>query len=360
MASFQDLPDELLQHIFEHVQRHESLCALQLTCTAFRAAAEAPIIWEREHRKRWTLPTSIGSDKDAYRKRHLLDRQVTGLIHELPNKTNEAGLRLVYKRITGLPVDTIETCWNISQYDEDEQVRTHARILVRIFHCVSAFEDLIRLRNQKFECEGERLEEYFIGVSRMFYDCNGPTDTTSQWIREKLDEIAEAVRRHFPSDGEPSQVEKQEIMIHILGEKVGFSVFQDQADFECLLLPSLLQRKELSPSTLTILYKCIGRRCPLHVDIFGSTDRFNKELEISSREGLRLMSPDEVVAKIIEVVPILATNGLGYTKGYAVFSMQYLFRVANPGAADVELFRLGMSRRFAADHFYEKAGADKW
>jgi hypothetical protein len=196
----------------------------------------------------------------------------------------------------------------------------------------------------------------------MFYDCSGLTDTTSQWIREKLDEIAEVVQRRFLSHGEISQVEKQEIMIDVLGEEEnGFSVSEDQADFECLFLPSLLQRKELSLSTLMILYKCIGRRCHLDVDIFGSTDRWNNDFAIFSREGLRLLSPDELVTQFIEDVIILTNEGLRYTKGYAVSSLHYLFRTCNPSAAGVEVFRLGMSRRFAADaHFCKNVDADNW
>jgi hypothetical protein len=70
--------------------------------------------------------------------------------------------------------------------------------------CLSALEHFYGLTRQTFDCEGERLEEYIIGVSRMYYGCDGPADITSQWIRARLDFIANIIRDRFPSQQELS------------------------------------------------------------------------------------------------------------------------------------------------------------
>jgi hypothetical protein len=53
----------------------------------------------------------------------------------------------------------------------------------------------------------------------MLYDCDGPADTSSQWIRAHLDEIAAFIQTRFPSHDESFKVEKLDIIIRDLSEE---------------------------------------------------------------------------------------------------------------------------------------------
>jgi regulator of sirC expression with transglutaminase-like and TPR domain len=122
-----------------------------------------------------------------------------------------------------------------------------------MFHSLSAFDHLSSLSSETFDCEGERLEEYAIAVSRMYYNCEGPTDTTSQWIRNRLDVIAETVLGRYPSQGGLSPGRKLEIIAHVLSQEMHFTGNDDYYDYQNSLLLSALQRKRSIPLTLAII-----------------------------------------------------------------------------------------------------------
>ena len=275
MASFEAVPSDLLQYICSYLPDHVSLCNLGLTCRNFRDVAEEPVLWELLHKHRWQMPSSFGSSKEAYKHRHLLDRRVSGLIYQLPNKENQEDLSCSFEEILALPSEVVEYCWTIFQDDEEaEQVRMFSRALVRMFSCLSALDNLSRLSNETFDCEGQRLEEYAIAVSRIYYDCEGPTDTTSRWIRERLDSIAETIRAHFPSHDDLSLNQQFEIMDQIFFHEMQFTGnTNDYYDYQNSLLHSALQRMTGIPMTLAIIYKCVGRRLSLHIDIIGLPGR---------------------------------------------------------------------------------------
>lgn len=271
MAAFEAIPSVLLQEISSFLPDHVSLCNLGLTCRSFRTVAEVHTLWESLHRYRWKMPSSFGTNKEAYKHRHLLERHVAGLIRQLPNKENREDLRQSFEEILALPSDAVECCWTIFQdKDEDAQVRMFSRALVRMFSCLSALDNVSRLSNETFECEGQRLEEYAIGVSRIYYDCEGPTDTTSQWIRERLDSIAETIRARFPSQGALSPDGKFAIMDQVFFQEMKFKGnTDDYFNYQNSLLHSALQRTTGIPMTLAIIYKCVGRRLCLHIDLIG-------------------------------------------------------------------------------------------
>jgi regulator of sirC expression with transglutaminase-like and TPR domain len=82
--------------------------------------------------------------------------------------------------------------------------------------------------------------------------------------------IAETIRAHFPSQGELSPDEKFEIMDQVFFQEMQFTGnTNDYYEYQNSLLHSALQRKTAIPMTLAIIYKCVGRRLCLHIDIIG-------------------------------------------------------------------------------------------
>jgi hypothetical protein len=75
--------------------------------------------------------------------------------------------------------------------DEGAPVRTLSWALVGMSHTRSAFDHFSSLPSETYDCEGGPLAECVIGVSRFFYDFDGPTDATSLRIRENLNATAE-------------------------------------------------------------------------------------------------------------------------------------------------------------------------
>ena len=146
--------------------------------------------------------------------------------------------------------------------------------LLRSVHCSVVFEDIQNLCNGNnpivLENPATELEEYVIASSRMFFDVkDGPSDTTSAWVRQELEDIAAVVRQRL-SQEDPSTEEQLEALNHVFFDQLQFSGnTDDYYDFHNSLLHTSLRRRTGIPMTLAILYKCLARRISLHVEIIG-------------------------------------------------------------------------------------------
>jgi regulator of sirC expression with transglutaminase-like and TPR domain len=155
-----------------------------------------------------------------------------------------------------------------------------ALCLLRSVHCSAVFQDIQYLCNHSVEEEeeeavgdapsGKELEEYVITSSRMFYDLSsGCRDTTSDWIRQQLDEIADMVKARFPPE-DLTTPEKLDILNTVFFDELNFGGNTDNYyDFQNSLLHVALQLRTGIPMTLAVIYKCISRRIGLQVEIIG-------------------------------------------------------------------------------------------
>lgn len=103
-----------------------------------------------------------------------------------------------------------------------------------------------------------------MAVNRIVSDLGGPTDTTSQWIIEQLDEFARNVRGSFPVGVDPSPQLKLEAMKQVFDQFTvrEATLHEPSNKFHCAL-----KNKVISNMNLRFLYKFVGRRIGLKVDI---------------------------------------------------------------------------------------------
>lgn len=287
MASLQDLPSALLQTIVAYFCEPQTTCNFEATCKLFGKIVEESGYWDTLHRRRWSTSRAPKNHftKSDYKRRHLIDQTTERCLATLTTETSER--EEVVKAVTEVMSfgrDCMDVCWKNWQEhkvdeDSDGLEDSHNRdslvavCLLRSVHCSVVFEDIQRLcQNSSTDDDddaGKKLEEFVITSSRMFFDLkHGPSDTTSAWIREQLDDIASMIKERFTKD--ISTTEKLELLNHVFFDELGFAGnTDDYYDFQNSLLHVALQRRTGIPMTLAIIYKCISRRIGLHVDIIG-------------------------------------------------------------------------------------------
>ena len=307
--SFTELPNALIETILAYlIDDPLAVCRLESTCQLLAGIVKESKCWDTLHRQRWTV-SSTTNDKSKtyytkidYKRRHIIDQKTKATINTLVRKTTEEPDVLAsVVEIMRFGTDAMDICWKTGQEQKEcdhgrneeednniletnnqqERPRTHAvvaRALLRSLHCSAIFEDIKQLCSSNTIMEeeepGKELEEYVILSSRTFFDLkNGPVDTTSDWIRQQLDEIASQVKTKFPSDPERlTTQDKIQAVNSVFFDELGFGGIPPEGnyyDFRNSLLHYALQERIGIPMTLAILYKCISRRVGLHVDIIG-------------------------------------------------------------------------------------------
>lgn len=279
MASFQALPAVLVQYIFSFVPNHHAVCNLGLTCIDFQAISRQDRFWGALCRRRWKLPPSRGYTKDGYKQRHLQEQHVTRRIRRLALLKNKQALQRGFEEISAL--DGVRECfWKVFQHEsESTSCRKIARILLRNIEFCTALAYLTNLRYQlpwddevtSYEDEDKTLlEECIITVNRTFCDIDGPVDTTSSWIRQQLDTLANTIQDQFPPDGDPSPELKLEIMKQVFSEKE-YETREASLNEPSNYLHWALKNNVFDRLNYLLLYKFVGRRIGLQIDIVGES-----------------------------------------------------------------------------------------
>ena len=275
MASslFDTLPETVIRYIFLYLPDHGSLCTMELICSSFRAIslAEPPVCWEALQRRRWTLPGSFGYSKNAYRRRHVMESEVTSLIRTLARTREEDELTRGFDIILN-HTDVMESVFHVfQQSNDDRDLRNISKILVHLLHCTRAFQSLVGLKlHLEDKDDGERMEDSIIAMNCMFFDFDGPTNTCSPWIRDRLDEIAQEIRSRFHHGDEMPPEGKLEILNQVFFQEQKFAVNMEDESLHLWLPHAALQNSVARSLILAILYKSIARRIGLFIDIVGT------------------------------------------------------------------------------------------
>lgn len=296
--SLDDIPSALLASVVRYLDDPRSICAIEQTSKTLRGVVEDSGCWEALYAKRWkasSRPTRPSCCyRTEYRRRHELDIGTQAYIDKLMEESTEREeiVRSVTK-VMATGRDSMDLCyktWRLHQQDNQEgteEARLQAALnadfhrrelislcLLRSVHCSAVFEDIMDLCNRnnpllEEDNPGQELEEYVIASSRMFFTINGPAETTSNWIRKQLDEIATKVRKRFPRD-DLTVEEKLDAINLVFFDELNFTGNHDNYyEFNNSMLHKALERRTGIPMTLAVLYKCLTRRIGLQVDIIG-------------------------------------------------------------------------------------------
>jgi hypothetical protein len=270
-SPFDPVPEAVVRYIFSFLPDHGALCSLELTCPTFRAISLEPPLWEALQKRRWNLPGSFGYSKNAYVRRHVMEREVTTLIRTLA-RTRDAdelkrGFQVILRHTDVM--ETVDTTFRQSQ----NELRHISKGLLRLLHCIYALQRLAALKLQAVD-DGERMEESIIAINRIFFVVQGPLDTCSPSIRNRLNEIANDIRSRFPSSNEelPPQ-DKLKMLNQVLFREMEFAVDMQEESLHLWLPHACLQNRIARPLILAVLYKSIARRIGLFIDIVGTGAR---------------------------------------------------------------------------------------
>ena len=265
--SLHDLPESLIQEIIRYVPDYVSVCRLACTCHDFRAAAQDLAVWEALHRHRWSF-LSLTLTQADYQRRHAMDQKTLQYLESLRQRSRSA-VALRSLLMTGR--HAVDACWKVVQATVDDDYRRLVRSVIVLLQRVSIFEDMVQLRRTAVDSSTalERLEGYAIWSSLLCCD----TPYRNFWkeedgVRKNLDRLADRIRQKFPTNASVQQ--KVSLMNQVMFEQEGYTGnVQNYYDFENSLLSSCLKRKTAIPMTLAILYKLVGARVGIDVDIIG-------------------------------------------------------------------------------------------
>jgi len=276
-VALEELPTPLLTHVLSYIPDPVGLCRLACTCSDLQRQTNDSELWNRLYNLRWTVSSATNSSsarhlktKDDYIYRHRIDADVALIIKDLVNDTG--GTHESFARACKYGKDAMDICFRISQTHSDASTRAVAQDLSNLLRTTSTLEEFKMLhQNTTFEDEGEKMEEYAIAVSSIFY-CDGRTlaDMAADSIRLQLDEIADEVRRRCPLERRLALEDVLECFNQVFFEEMNFhGNYEDYYDYRNSLIHSTLERKMGIPLTLAILYKCICRRIGIRTNIIG-------------------------------------------------------------------------------------------
>lgn len=232
----------------------------------------------------------------------MIDKGMIQCISRLKTTTEHLPMLYAFTHVMAAGPEAMDICFKLWKNMKSSDARMFARGLLRMLQCGVVCSDMIDVlsdgdhdnnddennieqqqqsssnNNNHNLSPGERLEKACILTTCMFREFDDEThlkDTTADRVKAKLHEIAEEIRRGFPTENNTAfRTTKAKLKrVHEVffdHPDYGFAPnVSDYYDYRNSLLDVALERRKAIPMTLVLLYKFICQRVGIVAEVIG-------------------------------------------------------------------------------------------